>query len=142
MTKCLFFTLVGLSLLGCRDSDRVRMYIGAGEFLVPKDDLPKRIVEIADALERFPRKPSERDFAAVLVLAGLGRDSDWYKDQNHIWYFDDNFNRSGPQQSTYHVTVGYWPQENSNIRLFDAAIYRSRPIDTRRETIWKVEYSQ
>lgn len=142
MTNWLLITFVGLCLLGCADSRRDKVYIGAGEFLVPTDKIPNQVAEIADALEQFSRTPTQHEFESVLTLAGLAKESDWYKDQQHMWYFDANFNSTSIEEREFMVTIGYWPEAKSKVLLFDAGIHRIHSIEGERETIWKIEYSK
>lgn len=142
MTKLLFGTFVALCLIiGCV-SKRDNVYLGTGEFLHSKDDLPARVAEIANALERFPRNPRKNEFESVLVMAGLNKEPDGYKETQHWWYLDANFESDSSLENAYVVSIAYWPNRNSSMQLLGAGIHRLDSKQPGRETIWKIDYKR
>ncbi|MDX1927607.1 MAG: hypothetical protein SFV81_13885 [Pirellulaceae bacterium] len=140
MTKLLCCTLAGICLIiGC-NSQRDNAYLGTGNFLQAKDDLPAKVAEIANALERFPHDPSKDEFQSVLLMAGLNKEADGYKDTQHWWYLDANFESDSSLEKAYVVSIAYWPKRNSRLQLLGAGIHRVNSMQPGRETIWKIEY--
>ena len=140
MTMPLCFAFAALSFLGCQNASSHIQPPFAGEFLVRESELPDRVVQIARVLERLSPDVTDSDFESVLAMAGMSAKSDWYKDFQHVWYFDSEFARVKPNEAAYHVTIGLWPVENSRIRIFDAGIHRRRA--SRIEPLWRIRYAQ
>lgn len=142
MTRLLSCTFVALCIMfGC-NSQRDNVYLGTGKFLQAKDDLPPKVAEIANALERFPRNPRKNEFESVLVMAGLNKEPDHFKDSQHWWYLDSNFESDSSLENAYVVSIAYWPTRNSSRQLFSAGIHRVNSTQPGRETIWEIDYQR
>ena len=140
--KCLVF-LLAVAFIGCRDPNRYTVFRGQGRYLTAKDEIPTRAISIANALERFPRDPTEREFESVLTASGLKTESDWFKDFEHIWYFDDKMNRPAEaRERAYMVTVSYYKRENSRVAILNAGIHKKLSQAPWRETVWQIQYSK
>lgn len=147
MTKCLTIAAVMLILAGCRDSKTQTAYTykkpiaSNGEFLVPQENLPLEIVELARALERLPTISSDAEFRSLLTMSGLNKEPDHYKDGGHFWYLDEDFrSETDPQKRTYRISIGHFPAADSKIMFYFASIESEFPKEPWRESLWEIEW--
>ncbi|MBN1911901.1 MAG: hypothetical protein JW818_19320 [Pirellulales bacterium] len=144
MAKCVAITLAILLLSGCRGattpSDPIQESV-VGEYLVPREKLPPRIIELADSLERLPRNGTRSEFEDALVASGLNRKPDWFKDFQHLWYLDSDFHsETNPEKRKYVISIGYFPKEDSTIVTRDAGIHHAYNHEPWQETIWQIKW--
>lgn len=146
VTKSLAIAFAVLLLLGCANTnshsepDRTQELV-SGEFKVPQEELPERIVELAKALERIHLNSTQSEFEAALVKAGLNAQPDHFKDFGYFWYLDEDFNsETDPDKRVYRITIGYLPSWASRPVFNYASIHRTDIPDEWMKTLWLVEW--
>ena len=112
-----------------------------GEFLVPREGLPENLVKLTERIEQFPLKCSTQEFQFALVVAGLNKDSDWYKDFEHQWLIDSELNKTVDHRLlTYRIYINnvYWGDHGVDLQR--AHIRRENHPEFEDATIWVMEY--
>ena len=136
----LLLTLLFLVSCNRAETADLKLQTTKGEFRVDVGDLPSRIIQIANSLERLPANATPKQFKTALANSGLNEQSDWYKDCSHYWYLDENF-ETDPSRSgmKYVITITYWPQKDSILGPYDALIHRVSN-DRSRECVWRIDW--
>jgi hypothetical protein len=117
--------VIALSLGGCRDAtihpatNHRQASNSSGQFVVPQEDLPLQVVNLARALERLPNITSDPQFRSMLTMCDLNKEPDHYKDFGHFGYLDKAFkSETDPNKRAYHVSIGYLSAANSEIVFY------------------------
>lgn len=147
MHKCLTVAVVVLLHTGCRDTTEQPDAIynqevtANGKFLVPQEELPPQIVELARTLRTLPTISSDSDFRSALTQCGLNKEPDHYKDFGHFWFLDREFkSETDPGKRLYRVAIGHVPRPKSGIAFYWAAISREHSTERSRGMLWEIEW--
>lgn len=147
MHKCLTVSVIIALLIGCRDaSDRPDVnhahdLPAKGRFLVPQEELPRQVVELAGTLETLPSISSESELRATLTNCGLNKEPDDYKDFGHFWFLDGDFkSETDPKKRLYRVAIGHVPRPANDISFYFATISREYLTEPWRETLWEANW--
>ena len=144
MTKYAIIVFVVSLFCGCHRTSQPEISkeeFVEGEFLVSQEELPARVLQLAESLARLPRMCPQAEFENALVAAGLNRESDWFKDLQHFWYLDAGFHSARTREKRkYVITIAYMPKGNSTIATLHAAIHYASNGEHGRETIWQIDW--
>jgi hypothetical protein len=144
MNKILNIVLFVVLLGGCREAttntaDNYRNF-PKGQFKVAQEDLPKQVSKFAQMIEQLPRVSSDDEFRSILMMYGLNKEPDFYKDAGNFWFLDEEFRSETDKPKLYRIAIGHsFTHKNPKIAFFFASIDRefsSRP----RETLWEIEW--
>lgn len=147
MLNYLIIAISVILLSGCRgeqaqpDVNDRPVSTHKGKYHVPQKDLPPPVIEWANDLDRLPEISSLSEFQSSLAEYGLSQEPDFYKDNAHYWYFDQDFeSETALEKRMYRVSIGYTSTLSGAVKFQYAAISRENSTDLSRKRLWEISW--